>query len=94
MSVLIRGGRVITAADDYVGDVFVENDRLLGETEQISYRTGAKDTFTAERTGVAAMARSRTINPVTKSQSPADAGRSSRACNSSSAKFISSTSRF
>ena len=24
MSVLIKGGRVITAADDYVGDVFVE----------------------------------------------------------------------
>ena len=24
MSVLIKGGRIITAADDYVGDVFVE----------------------------------------------------------------------
>ena len=24
MSVLIRGGRIITAADDYVGDIFVE----------------------------------------------------------------------
>jgi dihydropyrimidinase len=34
MSVLIRGGRVITAADDYVGDVFVENERisLIGES--------------------------------------------------------------
>jgi alkylation response protein AidB-like acyl-CoA dehydrogenase len=40
----------------FLEDVFVEKDRLLGETEEISYRTGAKDTFTAERTGVAAMA--------------------------------------
>jgi len=32
-SVLIKGGRVITAADDYVGDVFIENERisLIGE---------------------------------------------------------------
>ena len=40
----------------FLDDVFVEKDRLLGETEEISYRSGAKDTFTAERTGVAAMA--------------------------------------
>ncbi len=40
----------------FLDDVFVEKDRLLGETEEVSYRTGAKDTFTAERTGVAAMA--------------------------------------
>lgn len=40
----------------FLDDVFVESDRLLGETEEVSYRTGAKDTFTAERTGVAAMA--------------------------------------
>ena len=40
----------------FLEDVFVEKDRLLGETEEVSYRTGAKDTFTAERTGVAAMA--------------------------------------
>src|ERR671919_1258218 len=34
MSVLIKGGRVITAADDYVGDVFIENERisLIGES--------------------------------------------------------------
>src|ERR687897_1528941 len=33
-SVLIKGGRVITAADDYVGDVLVENERisLIGES--------------------------------------------------------------
>ena len=33
-TVLIKGGRVITAADDYVGDVFVENGRisLIGES--------------------------------------------------------------
>jgi acyl-CoA dehydrogenase len=40
----------------FLEDVFVEKDRLLGETEEVSYRTGAKDTFTAERTGIAAMA--------------------------------------
>ena len=40
----------------FLDDVFVESDRLLGETEEVSYRAGAKDTFTAERTGVAAMA--------------------------------------
>jgi hypothetical protein len=40
----------------FLDDVFVPADRLLGETEQISYRSGAKDTFTAERTGVVAMA--------------------------------------
>ncbi len=34
MSVLIKGGRVITAADDYVGDVLVEDERisLIGES--------------------------------------------------------------
>ena len=33
-SVLIKGGRVITAADDYVGDVYVEDERisLIGES--------------------------------------------------------------
>ena len=34
MSVLIRGGRIITAADDYVGDVYVEGERIsvIGES--------------------------------------------------------------
>jgi dihydropyrimidinase len=34
MSILIKGGRVITAADDYVGDVFVSDDRItaIGES--------------------------------------------------------------
>ncbi len=34
MSVLIRGGRVITAADDYVADVFIDGERisLIGES--------------------------------------------------------------
>src|SRR5215510_13218011 len=34
MSVLIKGGRIITAADDYLGDVFVEGERiaLIGES--------------------------------------------------------------
>jgi dihydropyrimidinase len=34
MSTLIKGGRVLTAADDYVGDVYVEGERisLIGES--------------------------------------------------------------
>jgi dihydropyrimidinase len=34
VSVLIKGGRIITAADDYVGDVYVEGERitLVGES--------------------------------------------------------------
>jgi len=34
MSVLIKGGRILTAADDYVGDVYVEGERisLIGES--------------------------------------------------------------
>jgi dihydropyrimidinase len=34
MSVLIKGGRVVTAADDYMGDVYVEGERisLIGES--------------------------------------------------------------
>jgi hypothetical protein len=40
----------------FLEDVHVGADRLLGETEERSYRDGAKDTFSSERTGVAAMA--------------------------------------
>src|SRR5256714_3569878 len=38
MSVLIKGGRIVTAADDYIGDVFVENGTvaLLGESLDMS----------------------------------------------------------
>jgi dihydropyrimidinase len=38
MSVLIKDGRVITAADDYVGDVYVEGERisLIGESLDVS----------------------------------------------------------
>ena len=40
MSVLIKGGRVITAADDYVADIFVENERisLIGESLDVDGR--------------------------------------------------------
>lgn len=40
----------------FLQDVKVGKERLLGETEEISYRSGVKDTFSAERSGVAAMA--------------------------------------
>ncbi|MCW5791165.1 MAG: acyl-CoA dehydrogenase family protein [Polyangiaceae bacterium] len=40
----------------FLEDVRVGRDQLLGETEDTSARAGAKETFTAERTGVAAMA--------------------------------------
>src|SRR5258706_15313803 len=38
MSVLIKGGRIVTAADDYVGDVFIDNGTvsLLGESLDMS----------------------------------------------------------
>ena len=38
MSVLIKGGRIVTAADDYVGDVFVEGERisLIGESLDVA----------------------------------------------------------
>ncbi len=40
----------------FLSDVRVPKERLLGETEDTPSREGAKDTFTSERTGVAAMA--------------------------------------
>jgi alkylation response protein AidB-like acyl-CoA dehydrogenase len=40
----------------FLEDVRVERSRLIGETEDAPARAGAKDTFLAERTGVAAMA--------------------------------------
>src|SRR3954471_9082193 len=41
MSILIKGGRVITAADDYVADIFVENERisLIGESLDVAADT-------------------------------------------------------
>src|SRR5881394_2210732 len=34
MSLLIIGGRIVTAADDYVGDIYIEGERisLIGES--------------------------------------------------------------
>lgn len=40
----------------FLDDVKVGPERLLGETEEVSARSGAKDTFSMERSGVAAMA--------------------------------------
>jgi len=40
----------------FLEDVRVGRERLLGETEEAPSRSGAKKTFTQERTGVAAMA--------------------------------------
>jgi alkylation response protein AidB-like acyl-CoA dehydrogenase len=40
----------------FLDDVHAGKDRLLGETEDVPARSSAKDTFAAERTGVAAMA--------------------------------------
>src|SRR5947209_10454663 len=38
MSVLIKGGRIVTAADDYVGDVFIDNGTvsLIGESLDVT----------------------------------------------------------
>ncbi len=37
MSVLIKGGRIVTAADDYVGDVLVEGEQisLIGQSLEV-----------------------------------------------------------
>ncbi len=40
----------------FVGDLHAEKERLIGETEDQPARSSAKETFTMERTGVAAMA--------------------------------------
>src|SRR4051812_44844697 len=40
----------------FLADVRVGRDRLIGETENVPDRSGAKETFSMERTGVAAMA--------------------------------------
>lgn len=40
----------------FLEDCQVEADRLLGEDESKSYRSGVKETFSSERTGMAAMA--------------------------------------
>jgi hypothetical protein len=40
----------------FLQDVRVSRDRLLGESEELASRTGAKATFSIERTGVASMA--------------------------------------
>ncbi|MCC6649200.1 MAG: acyl-CoA dehydrogenase family protein [Polyangiaceae bacterium] len=40
----------------FLDGVRVGRDRLIGETEDVQARDGAKDTFASERTGVAAMA--------------------------------------
>ncbi|MBI2892436.1 MAG: acyl-CoA dehydrogenase family protein [Deltaproteobacteria bacterium] len=40
----------------FLEDVRVGKDRLVGETEDVPARAAAKETFSAERTGVAAMA--------------------------------------
>ncbi len=42
--------------DLFLSDVRVGKDQLLGESENLASRSGAKDTFGSERTGVAAMA--------------------------------------
>jgi len=39
----------------FLEDVRVGKDRLIGETENVPARSGAKDTFSMERSGVAAM---------------------------------------
>ena len=40
----------------FLDDVRVGRDRLIGETEEVTARAGAKDTFSMERSGVTAMA--------------------------------------
>ena len=41
MSVLIKGGRIVTASDDYLGDVYVENETvtLIGDSLDVQADT-------------------------------------------------------
>src|SRR5918996_447479 len=39
MSVLIKGGRIVTAADDYVGDVYIENGTVTSIGESLDVAT-------------------------------------------------------
>ena len=41
--ILIKGGRVITAADDYVGDVFVEDERISADRRVARRRRRPRD---------------------------------------------------
>ncbi|MBS1762810.1 MAG: amidohydrolase family protein, partial [Bacteroidetes bacterium] len=36
MSVLIKGGRIITATDDYVGDIFIEGEKIISIGKQLN----------------------------------------------------------
>ena len=42
MSVLIKGGRIVTASEDYIADIFIENERisLIGTKAFQHCRTG------------------------------------------------------
>ena len=43
MSVLIKGGRIITAADDYVGDIYIEGERITTIGESLDVSRGPHD---------------------------------------------------
>ncbi len=45
MSVLIKGGRIVTAADDYVADIYVEDETvtLIGESLDQRFVRGQLD---------------------------------------------------
>ena len=38
MSVLIKNGRVVTAAEDYIADIYIENDKILAIGKNLSHK--------------------------------------------------------
>ena len=36
MSILIKNGRIITAADDYIADIFIENEKIVAIGKNLS----------------------------------------------------------
>ena len=39
MSVLIKNGRIITAADDYVADIFIEDETISAIGKELNVQT-------------------------------------------------------
>ena len=38
MSILIKNGRIITAADDYIADIFIENEKIVAIGKNLSFK--------------------------------------------------------
>jgi len=39
MSILIRNGRIVTASEDYIGDIYIEGEKVVAIGENLSYKS-------------------------------------------------------